>query len=333
MTRVTRRSGGPRPRCPRRSPLWPHRAARRPAPSRADAHAGERVRHGPALGQRVVGLRVRQHHVQAAVGRGMLVGELPVVGKDERRVRPGRRAAVEQQGARAVDADLRRARRHVGQRPTGEPTAAPAAPGARSPRVSWCCGMPAVTSAGVPVRIGSRPPGIVGQGASAPSGTGFSPWARRWSRRSASHVPTSPTTLPASWSPPLRALGPTAARRSPSPASPRCGPAAALGCGCRRCRVRGTPACPRAVRASSGRPRRAATRRRATPRPPSGAPIGEHQGARDRHALAEAHEQDRDDRDHPRCRARRGTTLRSPRGSPGRGGRRSPRTSGNRLHM
>ena len=68
-----------------------------------------------------------------------------------------------------------------------------------------------------------------------------------------------------------RALGPqrrAALLRQPRP---RCGPAAGSGCGCRRCRARGTPASPRAVHGSSGRPRRTATRRRAASRPPSGA--------------------------------------------------------------
>ena len=138
--------------------------------------------------------------------------------------------------------------------------------------------------------------------ASSSSGTGFSPWARRWSRRSASQVPTSPTTLPASWSPPgtrsahsgaplslashsqVRVSSSGGVRVSSVPCARKTGMPRELSPGHRDARVERQ----RAIEEHAARP---AVR------------LGEHQRARDRHALAEAPSRTRAARGRPRCRA------------------------------
>ena len=151
--------------------------------------------------------------------------------------------------------------------------------------------MPAVTSGGVPVRIGSRPPGIVGQARVRAVGDGVLAVGAQVVEAVGEPRADVPDDLARQLVAARRALGPqrrAALLREPVP-----------GAGLQRRWGAGVVAAVceehRHARELSARHRDARVeRQRAVEQHPArpAVRLGEHQGARDRHALAEAHEQD-----------------------------------------
>ena len=258
--------------------------------------------------------------MQAAVGVGVLVGELAVVGEDERRVQDRRRRAVDRRRQGALDADLRGARSLTSDSAASrDHSRSWSSAGAFC--VSWCCGMAAVTSGGLPARTGSRPSGIVGQTVSALIGDGVLTVRAQVVeavREPRADVPDDLARQPVAA---LRALGPE--RRAALLAQPVPGAGLQRRRGARVVRAVGEEH--RHARELSARHGDARVERQRTVEQHGARPavrLGEHQRARERHALPETDEQDR----------AIGVALRlEPREEPGGGRREARRVGGARV--